>query len=123
MFVGHYGPSFAGKALKQAIPLWVLFVAVQFLDVLGQSLYFSVLKRFVSCRESPSRVRWIFTTCRIPTAWTELFFGRWLRELYIGCSAGQMVGVPLPSYQPLSSLTGSLICLFTDLTSRYTTTA
>jgi membrane-bound metal-dependent hydrolase YbcI (DUF457 family) len=34
VFVGHYGPSFAAKAMKKAIPLWVLFVAVQFLDVL-----------------------------------------------------------------------------------------
>jgi len=33
MFVGHYGPSFAGKALKKSIPLWVLFGAVQLLDV------------------------------------------------------------------------------------------
>ncbi|HUJ21985.1 MAG TPA: hypothetical protein VLX58_10710 [Bryobacteraceae bacterium] len=34
MFVGHYGPSFAGKVLRKSIPLWVLFVAVQFVDVL-----------------------------------------------------------------------------------------
>lgn len=33
MFVGHYGPSFAGKAIRKAIPLWVLFIAVQLLDV------------------------------------------------------------------------------------------
>ena len=33
MFVGHYGTSFAGKALKKSIPLWVLFFAVQLLDV------------------------------------------------------------------------------------------
>ena len=33
MFVGHYGPSFAAKALKKSIPIWVLFVAVQLLDV------------------------------------------------------------------------------------------
>ena len=33
MFIGHYGPSFAAKAAKQRIPLWVLFVAVQLLDV------------------------------------------------------------------------------------------
>src|SRR5437762_7049579 len=33
MFVGHYGPSFAAKALKRPIPLWVLFLAVQLLDV------------------------------------------------------------------------------------------
>jgi hypothetical protein len=34
MFVGHYGPAFAAKALKKTIPLWLLFVAVQFVDVL-----------------------------------------------------------------------------------------
>lgn len=34
MFVGHYGVSFAAKRLEPAVPLWVLFVAVQFLDVL-----------------------------------------------------------------------------------------
>lgn len=33
MFVGHYGPSFAIKALRPAIPLWVLFIAVQLVDV------------------------------------------------------------------------------------------
>jgi hypothetical protein len=32
MFVGHYSCSYAGKALDRTIPLWVLFVAVQFLD-------------------------------------------------------------------------------------------
>lgn len=34
MFVGHYGPSFAAKHLEPSVPLWVLFLAVQFLDVL-----------------------------------------------------------------------------------------
>jgi hypothetical protein len=33
MFVGHYGPSFAVKALRPTIPLWLLFVAVQLVDV------------------------------------------------------------------------------------------
>ena len=33
MFVGHYGPSFAGKAIEKSIPLWVLFLAVQLPDV------------------------------------------------------------------------------------------
>jgi hypothetical protein len=26
MFVGHYGPSFAAKAWKKSIPLWVRFL-------------------------------------------------------------------------------------------------
>jgi hypothetical protein len=34
MFIGHYGPSFLAKRVELAIPLWVLFVAVQLLDVL-----------------------------------------------------------------------------------------
>src|SRR3954471_17770205 len=34
MFVGHYGISFAAKSFEKRIPLWLLFIAVQFLDVL-----------------------------------------------------------------------------------------
>ena len=34
MFVGHYGVSFAAKKAEPAVPLWVLFIAVQLLDVL-----------------------------------------------------------------------------------------
>src|SRR5438093_7736613 len=33
MFVGHYGVSFAAKKVDPSIPLWVLFIAVQLLDV------------------------------------------------------------------------------------------
>jgi hypothetical protein len=33
MFVGHYGPSFAIKSVRPAIPLWLLFIAVQLVDV------------------------------------------------------------------------------------------
>jgi membrane-bound metal-dependent hydrolase YbcI (DUF457 family) len=33
MFIGHYGPSFAIKSIRPAIPLWLLFIAVQVVDV------------------------------------------------------------------------------------------
>jgi len=33
MFVGHYGVSFAVKRFDPTLPLWVLFLAVQLLDV------------------------------------------------------------------------------------------
>jgi len=33
MFVGHYGLSFAAKRGDAEVPLWVLFLAVQLLDV------------------------------------------------------------------------------------------
>lgn len=33
MFIGHYGPSLAIKGLRPAIPLWLLFIAVQLVDI------------------------------------------------------------------------------------------
>lgn len=38
MFVGHYGVSFAAKRAAPAVPLWVLFVAVQLLDIIWAPL-------------------------------------------------------------------------------------
>lgn len=38
MFVGHYGVSFAARRVERSIPLWLLFLAVQFLDVLWAPL-------------------------------------------------------------------------------------
>ncbi len=34
MFVGHYSASFLAKSLQKTIPLWLLFIAVQFVDIL-----------------------------------------------------------------------------------------
>ena len=38
MFVGHYSVAFAVKSEKNRIPLWVLFIAVQFLDYIWATL-------------------------------------------------------------------------------------
>jgi hypothetical protein len=38
MFVGHYGVSFAARLVNRAIPLWVLCLAVQWLDVMWAPL-------------------------------------------------------------------------------------
>ncbi len=38
MFVGHYSVAFALKTERNKIPLWVLFVAVQFLDYIWATL-------------------------------------------------------------------------------------
>src|SRR5437773_10703379 len=38
MFVGHYSVAFAARTEKNKIPLWVLFVAVQFLDYIWATL-------------------------------------------------------------------------------------
>lgn len=38
MFVGHYGVSFVARKMQPAIPLWLLFIAVQWLDVVWAPL-------------------------------------------------------------------------------------
>jgi membrane-bound metal-dependent hydrolase YbcI (DUF457 family) len=38
VFVGHYSVAFAAKSEKNKIPLWVLFIAVQFLDYIWATL-------------------------------------------------------------------------------------
>ncbi|HSZ10747.1 MAG TPA: hypothetical protein VK759_01135 [Rhizomicrobium sp.] len=38
MFTGHYGPAFAAKAISPKVPLWVLFIAVQWMDVVWSLL-------------------------------------------------------------------------------------
>jgi hypothetical protein len=38
MFVGHYSVAFAGRTEQSKIPLWFLFVAVQFLDYIWATL-------------------------------------------------------------------------------------
>src|SRR5206468_2134601 len=48
MFVGHYGVAFAVRSERNQIPLWVLFVAVQLLDLIVHrpdlAIYDDVLK-------------------------------------------------------------------------------
>jgi hypothetical protein len=38
MFVGHYSVAFAAKTERNRVPLWILFIAVQFLDYIWATL-------------------------------------------------------------------------------------
>jgi len=38
MFIGHYGVAFAAKPARKPVPLWLLFIAVQWLDVVWSVL-------------------------------------------------------------------------------------
>jgi hypothetical protein len=40
MFVGHYGVSYAAKSIEPRLPLWVWFIAVQWMDVVWSVLVF-----------------------------------------------------------------------------------
>lgn len=45
MFIGHYGPAFGAKAALRQIPLWVLFIAVQWMDVVWSVLVLSNVEK------------------------------------------------------------------------------
>ena len=45
MFIGHYSVSFAAKSADPSIPLWVLFIAVQLLDVLWAPFVLSGIEK------------------------------------------------------------------------------
>jgi len=45
MFVGHYGPSFALRRASGGVPLWALFLAVQFVDVLWALLVIAEVEK------------------------------------------------------------------------------
>ena len=64
MFVGHYGVSFAVQRMNRDVPLWVLFIAVQLLDVFWAPF---ILLGIENARIVPgitASIRWISTTCR-----------------------------------------------------------
>jgi hypothetical protein len=45
MFIGHYGPAFGAKAALTQIPLLILFVAVQWLDVVWSILVMAGIEK------------------------------------------------------------------------------
>lgn len=45
MVVGHYAPAFAIKAMRPAIPLWLLFIAVQLVDVAWAALVLAGIEK------------------------------------------------------------------------------
>jgi len=46
MLVGHYGPAFALKRAEKSVPLWVFFVAVQWMDILWAGFVGVGIERF-----------------------------------------------------------------------------
>jgi hypothetical protein len=45
MFIGHYGVAFAARSVERRLPLWVYFVAVQWVDILWCALVYSGVER------------------------------------------------------------------------------
>ena len=47
MFVGHYGVAFAAKPVGKHVPLWVWFIAAQWLDVIWSILVLMGIEKLV----------------------------------------------------------------------------
>jgi len=46
MFAGHYGVSFAARSVGRYVPLWVWFIAVQWMDIVWSVLVFLGIEKF-----------------------------------------------------------------------------
>jgi len=68
MFIGHYAPALAAKALRNSPSLVVCFVAVQLVDIGFFSLAYFASRSGASIRPYPASCPSIFTTCRSHTA-------------------------------------------------------
>ena len=68
MFVGHYGVAFGAKPLTPVVPLWVYFIAVQWLDVVWSILVLLGIEKLHIVPGFTKPTRSISITCPIPTA-------------------------------------------------------
>ena len=78
MFIGHYGPAFVAKAVVRTVPLWVLFIAAQWVDFLWAGLVIAGRREgAASSRISSASRRSISITCPIPTVCRVRCCCRW----------------------------------------------
>jgi hypothetical protein len=76
LFVGHYGVSFVAKSHRQEIPLWLLFIAVQLIDVFWAIFVLFEIEKVRIVPVTPRLVRWISITCPTRTVCLVRHYGR-----------------------------------------------
>jgi hypothetical protein len=85
MFVGHYAVSFYLKSRDPDIPLWVLFVAVQLVDIMWALLSLAGVEHFLVVpgitAASPLDLQYVPYTHSLPAAvgWSLLALWIWFR--------------------------------------------
>jgi hypothetical protein len=109
MFVGHYGPSFVAKRLDPAIPLWILFLAVQLLDVLWAVFIFLGVERLRIVpgftRTNPLDLYYMPYTHGLPAALAWAASAALVYRLIAGSGrGGALVGAAVFSHWPLDYL-------------------
>lgn len=101
MFVGHYGPSFALRRTG-GVPLWVLFLAVQFVDVLWSVLVMAGVEK-VRLTEgftasSPLDLYYMPYTHSLTASLTWALILGWLGSLAWGRRGGLAIGICVLSH-------------------------
>jgi len=101
MFVGHYGPSFALRRTG-GVPLWVLFLAVQFVDVLWSILVIAgvekvrLIEGFTAA--SPLDLYYMPYTHSLTAALSWALILGWLGSLVWTRRGGLMIGLCVLSH-------------------------
>ncbi len=101
MFIGHYGPSFALRR-KAGIPLWVLFLAVQFVDVLWAVLVMAgvegvrLIEGFTA--SSPLDLYYMPYTHSLTASISWALIVGWLGSFVWGRRGGVVIGVCVLSH-------------------------
>jgi len=109
MFIGHYSAAFAAKAAKPRIPLWVLLLAAQFVDILWAVL---VLVGIEQVRLDPALPSNPLALEGIPIShslvatflWSALAFAAARRALGLGTAAAWVVAATVASHWVLDFL-------------------
>jgi hypothetical protein len=109
MFVGHYGPSFLAKRADPSVPLWVLFVAVQLMDVFWAIFVFFGIERVRIVpgftKTNPLDLYYMPYTHSLPGALAWAVGAAIVYRLVTGNGrGGALVGVAVFSHWPLDLL-------------------
>ncbi len=101
MFVGHYGPSFALRRTG-GVPLWVLFLAVQFVDVLWSVLVMAGVEK-VRLTEgftasSPLDLYYMPYTHSLTASISWALIVGWLGSFVWGRRGGVVIGICVLSH-------------------------
>ncbi|MGB8329422.1 MAG: hypothetical protein WCE62_04790 [Polyangiales bacterium] len=102
MFVGHYAPSFGLRRASGGVPLWVLFLAVQFVDILWSILVIAGVEKvritpgFTA--SSPLDLYYMPYTHSLAASLAWAVLVGWLASLLWGRRGGIVVGLCVISH-------------------------
>ncbi len=103
MFVGHYSAAFLAKAAKPQIPLWVLLLAAQFVDILWAILVLAGVEQVrldPALPSNPLELEGIPVSHSLPATffWSALAFAAARRALGLRAAAAGIVAATCASH-------------------------